>query len=212
MCGRYYIETESESLEIRKIFAELNSRFLQNPVISQLRGGEIFPTQVVPVIRPMETPQGVKLLPDLMQWGIPGQTLLINARAETASQKPTFRQSLQSRRILIPATSFFEWQKRPDPVHMSKVQKQKYVLSRPDKPVFYMAGLYLPIQSDQNPNGLTGQFVILTGAANSSVSPIHDRMPLVLPRQLLRHWLQQDDIAQNILAQPIQAFFTANPV
>ena len=207
MCGRYYIETESDLVEIRKIFAELSDRYFGQPASQALHGGEIFPSQAAPVIRPMVTAEGVKLLPDLMQWGFPGKTLLINARAETAASKPTFRQALHGGRILVPATSFFEWQQ----VGSSARDKTKLRLYRPSEPVFYMAGLYRPIPPEQNPNQLSGQFVILTGAANASVAPIHDRMPLVLPRHLLRAWLQQESLALELLTQAIRADFTAVP-
>lgn len=207
MCGRYYIETESDLIEIRKIFAELSDRYFGQPAGEALHGGEIFPTQAAPVIRPMATAEGVKLLPDLMQWGFSGKTLLINARAETAASKPTFREALQGGRILVPATSFFEWQKVEPPAR----DKTKLRLYCPADPVFYMAGLYRPIPAGQNPNHLTGQFVILTGPANDSIASIHDRMPLVLPRHLLRPWLQQDALAFELLTRAISADFTAVP-
>ncbi len=212
MCGRYYIETESDLIEIRKIFAELSDRYFEQPVLKQLKGGEIFPTQVAPVIRPMATEDGIKLLPDLMQWGLPGQSLLINARSETAAVKPAFREAILHRRILVPATAFFEWQKQPSVSALQKSVKTKFQLSRQAEPVFYMAGIYLPIPPDQNPYQLPGQFVILTSPANKSLTAIHDRMPLVLPRNLLRPWLQQDALAESILQQPVEALFSAFPV
>ncbi|MDD2533688.1 MAG: SOS response-associated peptidase family protein [Eubacteriales bacterium] len=201
MCGRYYIDTESDLIEIRKIFAELNDRYIGHLASGQLHGGEIFPTQVAPVIRPITTPSGIKLLPDLMQWGFTGQSTLINARSETATVKPTFKQTLHEGRVLIPATAFFEWQK-PSPLERNKAKMRLY---RPDEPVFYMAGLYRPIPASENPYNLPGQFVIVTGAANSSMSSLHDRMPLIIPRQLLRPYLQDEAAAIRLLNQPIDA-------
>ncbi len=207
MCGRYYVDTESDLVEIRKIFAEISQRYFGQPALAALRSGEIFPSQVAPVIRPTETDKGLKLLPDLMQWGFPGKSMLINARAETAAIKPTFRDAFRTHRVLIPATSFFEWQK----LEGEGKQKLKLRLYRPDEPVFYMAGLYRPMNPEDNQLGLPGQFVILTGAANSSVAPIHDRMPLIVPRPLLRRYLQDEQTARTILESAVESQFTLVP-
>lgn len=207
MCGRYYVDTESDLIEIRKIFAEISQRYFGQPALTALRSGEIAPSQVAPVICPVETENGLKLLPELMQWGFPEKSLLINARAETAAQKPTFREAVQNHRVLIPATSFFEWQK----LDSTGKHKQKLRFFRPEEPVFYMAGLYRPISQGQNPLGLPGQFVILTGSANSSVAPIHDRMPLVVPHALLRRYLQDEQTARMILNSSIESLFSIAP-
>jgi len=133
--------------------------------------------------------------------------MLINARAETAATKPTFRESVRTRRVLVPATSFFEWQKLAG----EGKQKLKLRLYRPDEPVFYMAGLYRPIPPEHNPLGLPGQFVILTGAANETVVAIHDRMPLIVPRPLLRRYLQDEQTARAILNAAIESPFAHEP-
>ncbi len=208
MCGRYYIDQEEDLAELRKLFAELNERFFGSPALAAARTGEIFPTHVVPVIRAVSTDEGTRLLPDLMQWGFPQQfagrssNLLINARAETAAVKPTFRQAVQHGRVLVPATSFFEWQ---HPADGSKGAKMR--LFRVDEPLFYMAGLAREFAPDPKLPFVLPRFVILTGAANPSVSPLHDRMPLVLPRTLLRRWLTDEIFAYQVLQQPIEAAF-----
>ncbi|NCA98434.1 MAG: SOS response-associated peptidase [Clostridia bacterium] len=203
MCGRYYIEVESDLVEIRKILTDLNERFADRPALARLKSGEIFPTDIVPVIRPWATPEGIKLLPDLMQWGFAEPYPLINARAETADSKPTFRNSFQEHRVLVPATAFFEWQQ---PAQAGQ-KKTKLKLSRPQETVFYMAGLYRPLAPENNPLQLTGQFVILTSAANESIRPIHDRMPLIVPRTLLRSYLQDINQARDLLhAAVLQPF------
>jgi len=205
VCGRYYIEVESDLVEIRKILSDLNERFAERPALDRLKSGEIFPTDIVPVIRPWETQEGIKLLPDLMQWGFSDPYPLINARAETADSKPTFRKSFQEHRVLVPATAFFEWQKPVEPGQ----KKTKLKLSRPQEAVFYMAGLYRLLAPEQNPLQLTGQFVILTAAANESIRPIHDRMPLIVPRSLLRSYLQDINSARNLLHTAVQQPFLA---
>lgn len=205
MCGRYYIEIESDLVEIRKILTDLNERFSGQPALARLKTGEIFPTDVVPVIRTWETDEGPRLLPDLMQWGFAEPYPLINARAETADSKPTFRRYVADNRVLVPATAFFEWQ---EPAEAGQ-KKTKLKLSRPEEAVFYMAGLYRPLAPEQNPLQVTGQFVILTAAANESVSPIHDRMPLIVPRALLRPYLQDQNLARALLHQAVLQPFRA---
>lgn len=205
MCGRYYIEIESDLVEIRKILSDLNERFAERPALDRLKSGEIFPTDIVPVIRLWETQEGIKLLPDLMQWGFDDPYPLINARAETADSKPTFRKSFQEQRVLVPAMAFFEWQK---PVEAGQ-KKTKLKLSQPQEAVFYMAGLYRSLAPEKNPLQLTGQFVILTAAANESIRPIHDRMPLIVPRPLLRPYLLDPDRARDLLHSPVTQPFLA---
>jgi putative SOS response-associated peptidase YedK len=204
MCGRYYIDDESDLLEIRKILADLNDRFRGQPALDALKTREIFPSQVVPVIRSFEMEDHTaRLLPDLMAWGIQSKSLLINARAETAAIKSTFRQSLATRRVLVPATAFFEWQTRS-----GQPGKMKIRLFRPEEPVFYMAGLFQPLDAQDNPLQVSGTFVILTRPANASVAPVHDRMPLIVPRDQLRPYLQDPAAAFRLLQADVAAQLT----
>src|SRR5215831_521625 len=105
MCGRYVLATSRAKLA--EYFATLTPPFQLSPRYN------VAPSQPVPVVRPAAT--GRELVEH--RWGIVpawkrGSTpLLINARAETAATKRTFRKALQSRRCLIPATGFYEWVK-----------------------------------------------------------------------------------------------------
>jgi putative SOS response-associated peptidase YedK len=126
---------------------------------------------------------------EAITWGFPhfrGSGVIINARAETAHEKPMFRKNLALRRCLIPSTGFYEW------AGENKKSKQKYLFKLPDDPVLYMAGLF---------NDFDGvrRFVILTTQANQSVVDIHDRMPLVLLRAELNGWLRDPHLARDIL-------------
>ena len=111
-----------------------------------------------------------------MKWGyqLPG-TLVINAKAETAPEKPLFRRSLAAHRCLIPATAFYEWD----------AGKRKYQFTLPEEPVLYMAGLF-------DRRGGEDCYCILTTAANDSMKPVHDRMPLILFRGEARQWLSDE--------------------
>jgi putative SOS response-associated peptidase YedK len=144
-----------------------------------------------------------------MQWGFTGRSLLINARAETCEIRPTFRDSFRTRRALVPATAFFEWQPK-DPAR-PEGSRVKLKLWRREELVFYMAALYRPLPADKNPFDLTGQFVILTSRSNRSLAAIHDRMPLIVPRPLLRAYLQDEAVARTLLGEDVAADFIAEP-
>ena len=122
---------------------------------------------------------------DCMAWGFPrfdGKGLLINARAESATERKTFRDSVQHRRCIIPAKGFYEWDK----------SKVKFSYERYDAPLLFMAGCYNKYQDQE-------RFVILTTEANPSVSPVHDRMPLILEQEELEDWVLDDRATEYLL-------------
>ena len=107
---------------------------------------------------------------------------LINARAETVAEKPSFRAAFRQRRCLIPADGFYEWQQ----VTGSR-QKQPYFISLQDERPFAFAGLYERWNSPDGENFDT--CTILTTAANEAIAPIHNRMPVILAPQEYAQWL-----------------------
>ncbi len=175
MCGRYEFTAE-QCAEIRQIVDEIQRRYGSG----QWSPGEIRPTSRAPVL----VPEAHTVSPVLMKWGyqLPG-SLIINARSETAAEKPLFRRSLASRRCLIPSTAFYEWDGA----------KRKYRFTLPEEDVLYMAGLYDHRDSEDC-------YCILTTAANESMRSVHDRMPLVLPRLVAERWLLDDTAAEATLA------------
>lgn len=214
MCGRYYIDQEDDIAEMRQILDEINRRFYGDEKLQRLRTGEIFPTNVVPVLK--QDPDSAKIVPDLMLWGFPhfkGSGVIINARAETAGTKPMFRRAAEGGRILIPASAFFEWSRGQgssgsDSDGLSGEnagrQKRKFKLSWQQEPTFYMAGLYRDFPDPKHPDKMIGSFVILTTDANPSVARLHNRMPLILPREMLRTWVGDTAETSRILAQKPQ--------
>ena len=125
-----------------------------------------------------------------MRWGYPfpgGKKLVINARAETAAKKPMFNKSLASWRCVLPTTGFYEW------THDD--QKTKYLFRLADQPMLYLAGLYQRFDQEDN-------FVILTHAANSSLTDVHQRMPVIIGEKQIRPWLADVNAAQAMLADP----------
>ena len=179
MCGRYAIFDEEDNIEIRKIINEIDENFTGRPEREQMRTGEIFPTNIAPVLLSAKEGEGkIRAMP--LKWGYPrwnSPGVIINARVETAGSKKIFRDSLAARRCVIPASGFFEWKKGD-----SLKKKEKYLFRLPDTSIMYMAGLYQSFQ-DAKTGGSYAAFVIFTTCANESVSPIHGRTsPLPEPR------------------------------
>jgi putative SOS response-associated peptidase YedK len=175
MCGRYTLENVqeiSERFQARQLRFELASTY------------NIAPSQDLPVVKSEE--DGDRAI-RLMHWGlIPrwrsgrGGVALINARAETAAEKPMFRVLIRRRRCLVPASGFYEWQARAH-------RKQPYFVTVKDQPLFAFAGLYdVAANDDGDP---VGSYVILTTRANALLSTIHDRMPVILRPEDEALWL-----------------------
>ena len=102
-----------------------------------------------------------------------------NAKAETLTEKPSFRSAYQHRRCLIPATGFFEWQ-------ATASGKQAYHIHLPDQAVFAFAGLWEHWEHQQE---TVYSCTLITTAANDKIAPIHDRMPVIITPALYNRWL-----------------------
>ena len=185
MCGRYYIDTEEENVKTRAILAELEKRRL--PMHEQVRGGEVFPSQIAPVIL-AEADAGVTVRP--MKWGFPrvgGGGLVINSRSEKADFTPMFQKAARERRCLVPASWFFEWRRTS-----GKKTKDKFAFAlqkaQPGE-LMYLAGLYGQFLGGFEGSGYDG-FAILTQDADAQMTPYHDRMPVILTDEALKKaWL-----------------------
>lgn len=191
MCGRYLMLTEEENVAYREIINELNERYKNTPILSLMKSGEIFPADIAPVLVNENNKQKAALL----KWGFPkrqGSGVLINARAETAFEKITFRSLLKNRRCAIPASGFFEWRKEEG-------RKVKYLFRNPYTPLLYFAGLFQRFVFDDKP---LDAYVILTTAANEYVSDYHNRMPVILESNNIRKWLFDTDFAIDYLTSP----------
>jgi len=104
----------------------------------------------------------------------------INARAETISEKPSFREAFQKRRCLVPADGFWEWE---------TIGKKKipWKFARPDGEEFCMAGLW---EAWNSPEGILETFTIITTSPNELVRSVHDRMPVILSHDEGEVWLE----------------------
>lgn len=204
MCGRYTI-TESPR--------QIAERFLTAvPDFTFAPRYNAAPTQFLPVI--VQNENGERRIA-LMQWGlIPSWATdpaigsrLINARAETVTEKPSFRSAVKSRRCIVPADSFYEWKKRPaggkTPLRIS-----------PEPPrIAAFAGLW---ERWKNPAGEEVlSFTIITTTASEQVASIHDRMPLILAPEEETTWLNPKtpmDAIKQILQRPVMERISAHEV
>jgi putative SOS response-associated peptidase YedK len=115
---------------------------------------------------------------------------LINARAETVADKPSFRSAYQKRRCLIPATGWYEWQ-------ATETGKQPYHIHFPDNRLFAFAGLW---ERWQNGEDTVYSCAIITTAANDHLAFIHTRMPVIIPPGGYAVWLDKHLHKPDVLA------------
>lgn len=164
----------------------------------------IAPTQMAPVVR--RSDDGRRM--DMLRWGlIPSwskdkniASKLINARGETVAQKPSFRDAYKKRRCLVPVDGFYEWRKEGE-------AKQPYRIGFRGGTPFVFAGLW---ESWTVPNGqedagdVIETYTIVTTEANSKITPIHHRMPVIVDPSDYDLWLNgaPDDAANVIRAFP----------
>ena len=176
MCGRYNFTVE-QSDEVMEILEKLNAKFQGKEV----RNGEVFPTNLAPIL--IEEKQEIS--PTLSIWGFPkfdGKGVIINARSETAFEKKTFRDSLINRRCIIPTTGFYEWDS----------EKRKYLFRVNGSNALYMAGIYTYSKDEM-------RYVVLTTSANESMTGIHHRMPLVIPKEEIGTWIKDASATNDLL-------------
>jgi putative SOS response-associated peptidase YedK len=178
MCGRFTImlmaDEIQEQLDLGSVPADWRPRF------------NVAPTQPVGVVASAEN-RAV----EWMRWGlIPSWAKnmeigshLINARSETVMEKPSFRAAFQRRRCFLLADGFYEWQKFPG----EKTPSQPFHFHRKDRKVFGLAGLW-EIWRDPQGSDIRS-CTILTTQANGIVSPVHDRMPVILSGEAMWQWI-----------------------
>ncbi len=158
----------------------------------------IAPSQPVPVVRAADAGrEWVNLRWGLVpSWAKDAKLAQINARAETAPDKPMFRSAFRKRRCLIPASGFYEWQAT------GGKRKQPFCIRLADDKPFAFAGLW---ERWEGPDGPVESCCILTTEANDLVRPIHDRMPVILDPRHFDQWLdpkQRDAAALAPLLRP----------
>ncbi len=188
MCGRIIL-TSAPHVLAEKFFLDL--------VPEVIPRYNIAPASEIAAV--VVNPRSVGRLVKMFRWGLvppwsKGPEVgakMINARSETVLEKPSFKEAFLARRCLIPVDGFYEWQKRDG-------GKQPFVFQRKDRSVFALAGLWEQWQDPQGSDLET--CTILTTAANSTMVPIHHRMPVVLSETDWKAWLEMPaDQASQLL-------------
>lgn len=209
MCGR---------IALHHAVAKVESAFgtvLRDRAVAPVARYNIAPGQPVLVVRSDSVSRVKRELVHLL-WGLippwqkqlTAQGGLINARGETAHEKPSFRHALRRRRCIIPASGFYEW-KRSSCTHRTP---QPYYFRDPQGKVLAMAGLW---EIWHGPAGeVIESFCLLTQTASGVMEPIHDRMPVILPLADIDDWLDphQEEPPQDLLACKRAGELVCDPV
>jgi putative SOS response-associated peptidase YedK len=205
MCGRFVVYRDLEQLQeyfpIDKALSEVKPNY------------NVAPTQeILTIIRQ----EGLNLL-EKLHWGlVPYWSKdiftgykMINARIETVSSKPSFREAFKKRRCLIPADGFYEWSG-------PKGNKQPFFITLPDEKSFAFAGMWEIWWDKENQGEPYRSCTIITREASPCLKDIHHRMPAVLPPDIYDAWLnhenQNSEALQEILTKKTVTQFKVRPV
>lgn len=182
MCCRFYIGADSDNATIQDTISFLQDK--GKPV----KIGDVFPTDLVAVLA---NNRSLQIQPFAMNWGyhLNDGKLLINTRSETASQKPLFSNSMKCHRCVIPCSAYYEWQQTDN-------RKKKYKITANGSSAVFLAGIYRIEEK-------TPVFSILTKDPEENIAFIHDRMPVILPEEAIRDWLDLTCKAEEVLKRTV---------
>jgi len=202
MCGRLALTTPPDA--VRTFFG-----YIDKPNFPPRYN--IAPTQPLATVRQENGERRFRLV----RWGLipswvkdPSSfTLLINARAETAAEKPSFRAAMRHHRCLVPASGFYEWRRTPE-------GKQPFWIHPADGDIMAFAGLWDTWSDPDGGDIDTG--AILTIQSNRMMSAIHNRMPVILKPEAFDDWLDTTNVDRREavkLLKPVEDdFLVATPV
>ena len=181
MCGRFTLKAKPE-----RIKAEFKAAVL--PEAAGFERFNIAPSQMIDAVLNNEK----KRIVTQLKWGLVPSwakdpdigNRMINARSETITEKPSFREAFKKRRCIIPSSGFYEWQKS------ASGGKQPYYFYLKEKEVFGFAGLYEEWIDNQT-GELLETCTIITTEANAVLKPVHDRMPVILAATDYDEWLDE---------------------
>lgn len=197
MCGRYTVHT---SLQVIADLFEVDDGQPWTPRYN------VAPSQEVPVVR-LGSERKRELV--MMRWGLVPYWSedpkigykVINARSETLVEKPAFREAYKSRRCLIVADGFYEWKK-------IGATKQPYWIHLKDEKPFAFAGLWEQWKAKDASREITS-CTILTTQANAFVAELHDRMPVILPKEAYASWIDPSVRNENELTKWLKPYDAA---
>ena len=197
MCTRFYADLDKELKPF--VDAAQKASFAEQMMIGLSRplsmSGEIRPTDIAAVIAPSRNGRRA-VFP--MQWGFSINGLknpIVNARIESAAEKPTFRDSWYRRRCVIPASWYYEWQHYKTPDGRMRTG-EKYAIQPKGSEITWLAGLY---RFEEKDDFRYPVFVVLTREPGTSVSGLHDRMPVILPASKVNEWIAPNGTPEETL-------------
>lgn len=189
MCGRFVIAGNRQSM--------IDAFDVTESVVEDFPPSwNIAPMQGIPFISErLHEGELVRRL-EIARWGLvpvwskdsKGGARLINARSETVTEKPSFRTAAAKRRALVPANGYYEWQKNPD-----GSKTPHYLHGEDEEELLGFAGLYEywpdPTKDEDAPDKWLVTATILTTQAHDTLGKIHERSPVILPKDLQGQWL-----------------------
>jgi putative SOS response-associated peptidase YedK len=201
MCGRYELHSNPAAIALAFGLAhppDVHPRY------------NIAPTTDVPIVR--VNAEGQRELVR-MRWGLVPRwakdpsigVRMINARGETIADKPSFRTAYRRHRCLLPADGFYEWMSLPRRSDDEPLRRQPQRIGMADGSLFGLAGLYERWRSEDGE--VLDSCAIVTTEANSLLKAVHDRMPVIVPREHHARWLDpaSADVADLIAPYPSTA-------
>ncbi len=198
MCCRYYIDASPSFWEAVEAVnrSPLMKRMVEVLEKRAVTEGEVRPTNIVPVLAPDH--DGNRAVYPML-WGFTGKSgPLINARSETAAEKPTFRESWQKRRCVVPASWYSEWEHRAE-TGKSKSGSRYNIKPASGEPT-YLAGLY---RLESKGGFRYPVFTVLTREPAESIRFLHDRMPVILPPDAIDAWIRPGSDPDKVLQSAV---------
>jgi putative SOS response-associated peptidase YedK len=199
MCGRFL--NKLPTAEIARIFGT------RNPLPNYRARFNIAPTD--PVLTVRVNPETKERSLDALHWGLVPhwakdlkmRSRMINARAEGVAILPAFRDAFKARRCIIPASGFYEWVQ-------TGAAKQPYAIVPEGEPIFAFAGLWenWRVRAAADSAEWYRTCAIITGEPNELVAPIHNRMPVILPREAWATWLGEEPVSADELQALLKPF------
>lgn len=188
MCGRYDLSQNP---------AAIKAHFRVPEVPDFFASADVRPTEMKPIVRLAREGERECVL---ARWGLVPSwakelkfgNRCINARAETIATTPSFRAAYAKRHCLVPLNAFYEWTGAPG-------HKLKWRIRLKDETLFALAGLWEWWRDPATQQGVE-TYTIITTAANATIAPLHDRMPVIVAAADYARWLDASADASKLLA------------
>ena len=205
MCTRYYMEM---SPELRPIVEKAKRSALTGRMIDRLgkplkTDGEIRPTDMAPVIAP-DQKGNPAVFPMVWGYRIPGlKHPVVNTRVESASKKDVWKDGWNRHRCIVPASWYFEWEHIPTAGGKMKAGS-KYLIQTKGTSLIFLAALY---RIEEFQDLKYPVFSVLTRQPSEELKKLHDRMPVMLPENMVNDWIRPENKAEDLVRHALTEVF-----